>query len=209
MIIQTTRNITRTAAIAAALLALTTLSACSSGGSLAVRGSLNQQAVLAGNFTTGVYAYHDPNTLDIVLADGEPESASQIVHIRMHWRPVAGATPVDQRSTNATVHYLVFAPQATGVYTGAGFLFPRARPGKPTFNGELRSTALRLADASENFDDRLGLAEATGGFSVTLDQSATLQILKTAQSRLHQQLGYPRFVLDETNITIQPTLAAR
>jgi hypothetical protein len=104
---------------------------------------------------------------------------------------------VDQRATNSTVHYMVFAPEAAGVYSGAGFLFPRVRPGGDRFTGELRSTALRLADASGNFDDRLGLAEATGAFAVTRDQQATLEFLKAAQMRLHERLGYPRFVMGE------------
>jgi hypothetical protein len=171
------------------------LGGCGGGGKLAVHSELEPDTVLTGNFTTGVYAFDDQNNVDVILLEGPPEQPTQAVHIRMHWTPRAGRTPVDVHATNATVRYVIFAGEAAGVYSGSGFLFPRVNPGKGTFTGELRDTALRLADASPNFADRLGLARATGGFSAALDEATTLRLLRQIEVALREQLGYPRFVM--------------
>jgi hypothetical protein len=170
--------------------------ACSSrGGALAIRSELERDIVLAGDFTTGVYSIDDRNQVDVVLVEGPMDAPTQAIHIRMYWMPRAGRTPLDLSATNAVVRYVVFAGDATGVYSGSGFLFPDAKPGKADFSGVLRDTALRLADATPNFADRLGLARATGEFTVSLDEAATHQLLRQIEVTLTERLGYPRFVL--------------
>lgn len=167
---------------------------CAGGGDLSLRSAVDAERVLNGEFTTAVYALTDQNNLDILLIEGPPEDPSQAVHIRMHWRPRAGSTPVARHATNATIRYMIFTGRAAGVYDGAGFLFPHSTLGDGVFSGELRSASLRLADSSPNFVDRLGLAEAIGGFSARRDNAATMDMLKQLQARLVRQLGYPRFV---------------
>ncbi|QNN23135.1 hypothetical protein HED60_12930 [Planctomycetales bacterium ZRK34] len=185
----------RLALLSLALLSgLLTLGGCA-GGTLAVRSTGEEAAELTGNFTTAVYSYDDLNNLDVLLIEGEPESPTQAVHIRMYWQPRAGRTPIDVRATNATINYVVFTGQGAGVYSGAGFLFPKNNPGGGTFTASLRSTAVRLLDASGNFADRLGRADATGSFSAKRDDDATQRLLRTVEVYLRNQLGYPRFVM--------------
>lgn len=174
--------------------ALFTLGGCA-GGTLAVRSTGQEQAELTGNFTTAVYSYDDKNNLDVLLIEGESAAPTQAVHIRMYWRPYAGRTPIDVRSTNATINYIVFTGDGAGIYSGAGFLFPQNKPGGGTFTASLRSTAVRLLDASGNFADRLGRADATGSFSARRDDAATQRLLHDVQVYLREQLGYPRFVM--------------
>lgn len=178
------------------LLCLTLLlGGCGGHGSLAVRSELQRGTVLTGDFNTAVYSFDDRNNVDVILLEGTAEEPSQAVHIRMHWEPRAGRTPIDENATNATIRYIVFTGDGAGVYSGSGFLFPRSDAGDNTFRGILRETAMRLADASPNFTDRLGLARATGGFSATLDEAATSRLLREIQVNLKEKLGYPRFVM--------------
>jgi hypothetical protein len=174
--------------------ALLTLGGCA-GGTLAVRSTGDERAELTGNFATAVYSFADKNNLDVLLIEGEPESPTQAVHIRMYWQPLAGRTPIDVRATNATINYVVFTGDGAGVYSGAGFLFPQNNPGGGIFTASLRSTAVRLLDASGNFADRLGRADATGSFSAKRDDAATQRLLRDVQVYLRDQLGYPRFVM--------------
>ena len=171
------------------------LPACGGHGNLSVRSELQRGTVLTGDFDTAVYAFDDRNNVDVILLEGTIDAPTQAVHIHMHWEPRAGRTPIDANATNATIRYLVFTGEGAGVYSGSGFLFPRSDAGDNTFRGELRETAMRLADASPNFNDRLGLARATGGFSAKLDEPATNRLLRQIQINLKQKLGYPRFVM--------------
>lgn len=177
----------------ALLAALLTLNGCT-GGRFAVASAEDPAKVLAGNFTTGVYAFSDEHTADIVLLEGSEENPSQAVHIQMHWQPRAGKTPLKRGGTNCSIRYLVFTGDEAGVYTGGGFLFPRSTPGGSSFRGELRDSTLRLVDRSEGFADRLGLAEATGDFSVRHDELTTERLLRRLRLRLRRSLGYPVFV---------------
>ncbi|MBI1367652.1 MAG: hypothetical protein GC162_03260 [Planctomycetes bacterium] len=171
------------------------LTGCAGGGKLAVRSSLEPRTEIAGNFTTGVYALDDKNNLDVLLIEGDPASPTQAVHVRMYWRPRAGRTPIDERSTNATINYIIFNGDAAGVYSGAGFLFPNNKPGGGTFRASVRDTSVRLLDASEKFDDKLGIAVATGSLTAKRDDVATHDLLRKIQILLRQKLGYPRFVM--------------
>jgi hypothetical protein len=185
------------AVLALLAIALSAGAGCAAGGGdLSLRSTTDTEKVLTGDFSTAVYSMNDQNDLDVLLIEGPEDDPSQIVHIRMHWRPRAGRTPVTSGATNATVRYIIFTGRAAGIYDGAGFLFPHDRPGGGVFSGELRSSSLRLADSTENFVDRLGLAEALGGFSARRDKTATLRLLRQIQSRLTRELGYPRFVGD-------------
>jgi len=189
------KTLTLTLALTFAAAALT---GCAGRGNLTVRSSGDEATEISGDFGTAVYSFDDQNNVNILLIEGEPEAPTQVVHVRMHWRPYAGRTPVDERATNATVNYLVFTGQGAGVYSGAGFLFPKNTPGKNTFNAALRDTAVRLLDASDNFADRLGRAVATGSFAAQRDDGKTRRMLRDVQVYLRQQLGYPRFVMNTT-----------
>ena len=177
------------------LLALScTLSACASGGgTFAVRSS-TQPLTLRGDFDTAVYSFDGRNNVNVLLLEGPADDPSQVVHIRMHWMPRAGSTPVDPSATNASVRYLIFTEEAAGMYSGAGFLSPRDGPGGERFTAALRSAALRLEDRTEDFNDRLGVAHASGSFSARHAPHLTARLLRMVQVRLQERLGYPRFV---------------
>ncbi|MBI1371306.1 MAG: hypothetical protein GC159_00895 [Phycisphaera sp.] len=193
-----TRLTTIIALLAVAMLTLGGCSAFGGGGSLDIRtDSDNAPAVFTGSFSTAVYSAMDENDVDIILIEGSEDAPKQAMHIRMHWMPRAGRTPVDDRATNATVRLVVFQENGAAVYSGAGFLFPHSTPGASNFTANLRSTALRLIDSTPGFSDALGAANATGAVSAVRDDDATLRIHRAIETALAAKLGYPRFVLND------------
>jgi len=74
------------------------------GGALTIRSTeLGNDAMLAGDFDTAVYAASGQQRLDLVLLAGPAESPRRAMHVRMFWKPMAGATPFDPSATNTTV----------------------------------------------------------------------------------------------------------
>ncbi|MEX2670786.1 MAG: hypothetical protein WD294_01610 [Phycisphaeraceae bacterium] len=185
--------------LALLMLSMAVLGGCSvHGGEMTVGSVLDPDVALRGDFDHGIYSYQDENTLRVVLIEGEMDSPRQVVHLQMHWVPRAGRTPTDRTSTNATVRYVIFSDGAAGVYSGAGFLFPQNTPGGASFRGQLRNTSVRLIDGSEDFVDRLGLAEVSGSFNVRRDDAATLRMTRLIERRLSDRLGYPAVVENTT-----------
>ena len=184
----------RSAFIVCAAVVIASLTGCGGTGALSMQSAVGPPIVLAGSFNKVIYGYTDANQLDVIMLEGPEDKPTQAVHIAMSWAPRAGRTPIDEFATNATVRYMIFTGEAAGVYSGAGFLFTSDYPGEENFKADLRNTALRLFDRTENFHDRLGLAKVTGGFVAKLDDIATQQSLVRVQKYLREQLGYPAFV---------------
>lgn len=173
---------------------------CQQSGELSVFSTLNPETILTGQFDTALYSYTDKNTLDVILVEGSTDAPTQAVHIQMVWVPRPGRTPIDHRATNATIRYVIFSGEQTGVYAGAGYLFPTLKPGGDIFKANMKNSALRLKDATDGFDDRLGLATAEGAFTAHRDDAGALQLLRAIQLKLTDDLGYPRFI-DHTTPT--------
>lgn len=170
---------------------------CGQSGALTVRSELDPENKLEGDFTTAIYGFQDQHTLNILLVEGNIKQVQQAVHIRMFWRPVAGATPVDRNSINTTVRYLIFTGPDVGVYDGAGFMLPSTKPGAQTMKATIQEAALRLQDSSVNFKDRLGLAKMAGNITVRRDEAMTQKVLEDLQKKVAERLGYRRFVYKE------------
>ena len=129
-----------------------------------------------------------------MLLEGDEDNPTQAVHVTMHWVPRAARTPIDARATNATIRYILFSEQGAGIYGGGGFLYPTSTPGGGTLAAQVRNSSLRLQDASAGFEDRFGLASATGGFRAKRDDLRALRLVRRLEVRLHERLGYPRLV---------------
>ncbi len=168
------------------------------GGRLRIESQAEPGTSLSGGFDTGLYRYDSPNELTVLLFDGPAESPTQAVSIRMHWRPRAGGTPIDPNATNATIHYIILAGAEgaeAGVYSGAGYVYPRVKPGRKRFVAGLWQANLRLDVATDGFKDLLGQALLKGSFTARRDDLETGQMLRRLNGLLHQKLGYPRLVM--------------
>lgn len=174
------------------------------GGNTSLRlESRSQPAVLEPNFTTAVYRFEDPNTLDVYLsdlpmarlleaADGrltEPLPPGTLARVHVFLNPRAGYTPIDYTASNATVTYVVMAGEVYGVYTGAGFFLPGTTPGEGEFSGKTSGANLKLAAATEGFSDRLGPSELSGRISAVRDdeKAQRLGALVSSLSRFASQ----------------------
>lgn len=174
------------------------------GGRLAVQSRSSPGTVLSSAFSTGVYGLDDRNNLTVILIEGDPDHPTQAVAIRMFWRPRAAATPISPEATNASIQYIVFAeppgeeaaPQV-GVYSGAGYVFPRGRIDAGALNASVWEASLRLSDRSEGFTDLLGKAELKGGFTAIRDEAAKQRLLHRLNVLVRERLGYPRLVMLE------------
>jgi hypothetical protein len=183
------------------LLTVLTLAGCAGwgggGGSLSVTSLEPSGGQLRGGFEQGIYRYDDRNTVTVVLFDGPADNPTQAVTIRMFWKPRAGRTPIDQTATNSVLNYVILPgdpSQEAGIYSGAGFTYPSGKAGGRSFQASVWEAHLKLSDASANFQDRLGPAQLTGGFSARRDDAQVDQVLRKLHVQLRQRLGYPRLV---------------
>jgi len=125
--------------------------------------STSTSATLRPSLPTRVYTSEDRNTVDLYLTDidldtlSEPDTLAgatgQIVHIHMFLRPKPGSTPIDRTAVSVTVRYIVLADGRAGVYAGGGFMLPTGEPDGGRFGGSIPEATLRLAGATEGFDD--------------------------------------------------------
>lgn len=178
---------------------MTMLAGCQTGrggeGALAVRSQADQGKVLAGGFDTVVYKTEgDLDTATLLLLEGPIENPTQAVTVRMFWKPKAGRTPISRQATNATVHYVIFAGEEVGIYSGAGFVFPSGKPGKGTLKFSVWDANLVLSDRTNRFSDRLGPALVRGSVVAKLDEAKASALLNDLNRLIRQRLGSPRLV---------------
>jgi len=185
------------------LLAIMPMFGCDSLTSFAMLGhdmtitssGLESPVELTGDFSTAVYNYEDPNTLDVILIDGPEDNPRQAVHIQMYWKPRAGLTPLDDSATNAAVRYAIFEGDQIALYGGGGMLRPGGTPGKDDFRASLVNASLRLMDAGEGAQGPVGfIALAEGSFTAKRDDLRTAELVRKIELKLKEELGYPRFI---------------
>ena len=166
-------------------------------GQLTLHSKIAPKASLTAQFGIGQYQYRNKNKLTVLLLDGPATNPSQAVVIRMWWKPRAARTPIDANATNATIHYVIFTgqdQQEVGIYSGAGFMFPRNTPGKATLKGGLWDGNLSLSDGTAGFNDLLKKAVIAGRFTVRRNDMGVDQTLRQLHVLLRERLGYARLV---------------
>lgn len=191
-----------------ALLFTTSLTGCSSsvfswfsdgGGNIQTTSHMNSGVQIDSGFTQGVYRLDDSNHLTLVLMDGDGDlaHATQAAILRMHWKPRAGRTPLDENASNATIQYLILSGtqhQEVGIYSGAGYFFPVDTPGDEFLAGNLLQATVLMTDRSANFVDLLGQANMQGSLSARLDHDATERLVRQLTKLASEKLAYPRLV---------------
>lgn len=155
-------------------------------------------ARLSTRFDRAVYRYDGKDTITIVLSAGPEENPTQAATVRVFWRPKAGRTPISSQATNATIQYVILPEGGdageVGVYSGAGFVFPKTKPGDTFFEAGVWDATLQLADRSDGFADKLGQSALRGQITARQDEAAVDAMLDRLSKRVTQRLGYPRFV---------------
>ena len=167
------------------------------GTKLTARSLTSPDTTLASEFDTALYSFDGKSRITVLLCDGPIDNPTQAVTIRMFWKPYPGRTPLTGAATNATVHYVIFTGdqnQSVGIYSGAGFLRPKSKPGKGELSADLRDATLRLTEHDSAFADLLGQAVLEGRISAQLDIAALTEALHQLQTSIRKRLGYPRMV---------------
>lgn len=172
---------------------------CSAGkaGSIAITSQNKSGASLAGEFTTGFYRYDNKNQITVLLLDGTGDAPRQAVTVRMFWNPRAGRTPIDKTATNATIHYVIFPAadrKEVGIYSGAGFLFPKGTPGDAELTLQMWESTLRLTDSTAGFKDLLGPANLKGSITLKQDDVELERAVRKLNAAIRETLGFPRMV---------------
>ena len=148
-------------------------------------------ATLSGDFDSATYAMDGPDRTAILLLSGPPERPDRAVLIRMFWRPRAGRTPIAPSATNAMIHYAIFTGDGrreVGIYSGAGFFFPDAKPGRPRLSGGLWDATLSLAESTDGFADLLGVAHFKGRVTAVRDDEGVRALRQDLQQQIADRL---------------------
>lgn len=179
------------------LLLLLCAPGCSGGGDISVASQNKRNTTLASGFSSGIYRFDSQDQMTVLLFDGPIEKPTQVCTIRLFWKPHAGKTPIDQTATNATIHYVIFAGDNrdhVGVYSGAGFVYLKSKPGVSGLRASVWEANLRLTDRNDSFNDLLGPSLLEGGFTALRDDVGVDRAMRAINSQLREQLGYPRMV---------------
>jgi len=106
----------------------------------------------------------------------------QVIHLKIHWRPRAGASPENPAASNATVRWVVFGtpePSTTTEdiveYQGTAFARPFFERGGYTV--VLQAGRLKLARLSGQMNDPLGPSTFRGKFFVRDDAYTVATVL--------------------------------
>jgi hypothetical protein len=202
-----------TLTLALSLLLLTGCGMIGTPGSLTVAGQAEQRVKLTGSFDRAFYGHDSKDNLTIILLDGPVAAPRQAAVIRMFWMPQAGATPISADATNANVHYCIFAgdnkPREVGVYTGAGFLYPKTQPGQKNFEAALWQASLQLSDRSDRFRDLLGQSILKGEVTAQRSETRVSELLHQLNVEVNKSLGYPRMVREDRLPSLRQALSLR
>lgn len=167
-------------------------SGCIAQSRFIARSAVNSKVTLAADFSTVLYRYDDANNIELVMYRGTLDDPIEAIHIRMFWQPLAAKTAVGAQATNATIDWLVFAPdRQTGIYGGAGLLMPMpfASAGDRRYNCYMKDTTMKLLYATDRFVDPLGVCEVDGTVTAQLSPAATEAALIRLRLLARQRLG--------------------
>ena len=170
---------------------------CSGGGDISIASQNKRDVTLASGFSSGIYRFDSSDHATILLFDGPIENPAQVCTIQLFWQPHAGKTPIDETATNATIHYIIFAGDKrdhVGIYSGAGFVYVKSKPGSDGMRASVWEANLRLTDRNQDFNDLLGPSILQGGFTAVRDDMGVERAMRRLNRQLREQLGYPRMV---------------
>ena len=167
-------------------------------GALTVKHHAKGETLFATDFGTGIYRLNSKHNLTLVLWSGPEQEPTEAVTMRMFWRPTAGGTPLDRTATNVTVQYIDFdgaeADAKIGIYSGAGFLYPKSNFGKGHLEFEVWQATLRLSVWSEGYEQPLVRGELIGRFRANRDDVGVTEAIRRLNVQVSERLGYPRLV---------------
>lgn len=177
------------------------------GGELTVRSIGEDPVQLAGAFDRAFYLHNRLAESSFLLSDVSPDDLAagnirfaQVLHVGLLWQPEPGKTPMDRSATNISLRYIVLADGEVGVYGGGGFAVFSGTLGEDDIDMTIRSSSLRLIEATEGFHDALGAARITGLFHAVLDEDRARQVQFGISQLVTNALGRSRMVSSSLDV---------
>ena len=160
-----------------------------SGGSSTIISDANEK-IFKTSFPTKAYTFHDDNTADIYLTDLSnteltaffaPDAdwttiSGTLVQIHLFLDPKPGKTPIEHTAATASIRYAIIAQGEIGIYDGAGFMLPGAKPGNDAIGGNIQSAPLRLTRKTSQFEDLFGAAKINLNFNAKINDPAAAEL---------------------------------
>ncbi len=162
------------------------LAGCKSFGPMRIKPvNSSHSATLRPGFTSGYYRVSRDGVYHFILSSSTKASdggaVTQVMILRVFWKPVPGVTPIVHTAINTTIRYLIFTPNGCGMYQGAGFVRLHNGSHAQRMHASLVDGDLRLTGASGYFTDALGPSRITGDF--TTIHSVEKTITRTLQAK--------------------------
>ncbi len=140
-------------------------------------------STLQPHFHQAFYYVTRDGTYHFILKSrtGGNTGITQMMVIRVFWKPVPGITPILSTAINATFEYIVITPSGTGRYSGAGFI--RLHNGKHAaiMHATMVDGDLRLTASSGYFQNALGPSRIRGDFTADRDPRRAIAMLLQAR----------------------------
>jgi hypothetical protein len=115
---------------------------------------------------------------------------TQIVHVRVFWRPLPGTMADHPSATNAALDWYVLSDgaergQSFLHYSGAGFVTVGANSKGAKF--KIRNASVVLKDQRGQMTDPIGPARLTGAIAATTNDSEVRSQVAAVQQALHPE----------------------
>lgn len=140
-------------------------------------------SALQPSFHQAFYYVTRDGTYRFILESKSPGKTgiTQMMLMRVFWKPVPGLTPILSTAINATFQYIVITPSGTGRYSGAGFVRLHNGRHAAIMHATMVDGDLRLTASSGYFHDALGPSRIRGDF--TADRQPRRAIAMLLQAR--------------------------
>lgn len=178
---------------------------CASGPAWLTFKSVESEKQYSQRFNRSYFSIGEDGQYNIILIEdgmGQPSGrtsgplvstasapVSQIIHIRVLWKPLRGSKPDAPSATNSVIDWYVRPADYDGAgqrlhYRGAGFVV--IDQSRQQAKIVIRNARLELADGSVQLRDPLGTSTLSGSFTAIEDQA----MVESTLSALKREVGH-------------------
>jgi hypothetical protein len=118
--------------------------------------------------------------IEVVLVNSQDQAISQIMHLRLLWKPMSGTKTDQPSTTNAIIDWYIFDGTSTLRYKGAGLVLAD-QSGKEMWVS-VKNATLKLATRRGDLSDPIGPATLTGAFDAKIDAAKVDSIIGQIKS---------------------------
>jgi hypothetical protein len=163
--------------------------------------SLDGGREMSQRFTQASFSRNEGGDYDIVLVEAampqtdhrrgkgdaiEPSDAvplTQVLHVKVLWRPKRAIRPDSPTATNASVHWSVLAGDGTGRVDYDGVGFANVYGGEDQIRAILRNVTLQPAGRTGTLNDPIGPSSLEADFKARRDPAKVHSVLEMTRQR--------------------------